>query len=261
MSTYSLTLRSTKGSKLTIQEMDNNLLYLNELISNGPTGPQGTQGTQGVTGPQGFQGSVGVGTQGTQGVTGPQGFQGPLGIGIQGPQGNQGEIGPQGYQGDQGPQGPSIFVPSTREVLAVNTFTQYDVTSVTTILSKTFSANSISDLDVYNINFSMLVTNDNFTATLDVNIKFGDSLISLTTYTLGPADNDKHFNLSGYVAFRNNYGIIMYNGHFGSEQVNDGIKELVDLNSTNDFIITVQINNGSPSFTYITVLSAHIIKI
>ena len=53
----------------------------------------------------------------------------------------------------------------------------------------------------------------------------------------------------------------MYNGHFGSEQVNDGIKELVDLNSTNDFIINVQINNGTPSFTYITVLSAHIIKI
>ena len=37
MSTYSLTLRGTKGSKLTISEMDNNLLYLESLSTGGNT--------------------------------------------------------------------------------------------------------------------------------------------------------------------------------------------------------------------------------
>jgi hypothetical protein len=40
MPTYSLTLRNTKGSKLTTTEMDNNLLYLRDLA--GPTGPSYT---------------------------------------------------------------------------------------------------------------------------------------------------------------------------------------------------------------------------
>ena len=35
MPTYSLTLRELKGSKLTIQEMDNNWLYLQDLASQG----------------------------------------------------------------------------------------------------------------------------------------------------------------------------------------------------------------------------------
>lgn len=47
MPTYSLTLRSLKGSKLTTQELDNNFLYVLENASggSGATGPQGLQGT------------------------------------------------------------------------------------------------------------------------------------------------------------------------------------------------------------------------
>lgn len=41
MSTYSLTLRGTKGSKLSIEEMDNNMLYLQQLAMTA-SGPQGT---------------------------------------------------------------------------------------------------------------------------------------------------------------------------------------------------------------------------
>jgi len=55
--TYSLTLRKDLGRKLTIEEMDDNFLYLD----NGGSGPQGDQGPQG---PQG---------NGTQGPQGPQG--------------------------------------------------------------------------------------------------------------------------------------------------------------------------------------------
>jgi hypothetical protein len=57
MSTYSLTLRSEKGSKLTIEELDNNFLFLSE---NGGSGPQGPVGPSGLIGPQGPTGpSVG----------------------------------------------------------------------------------------------------------------------------------------------------------------------------------------------------------
>ena len=44
MSTYSLTLRSVKGSKLTTPEMDNNLLYLQNLAITGATGSYGLIG-------------------------------------------------------------------------------------------------------------------------------------------------------------------------------------------------------------------------
>jgi hypothetical protein len=71
MSTYSLILRSTKGSKLTIQEADGNLLYLQDLAfaggtnSQGATGPQGDIGPQGATGPQGSIGPQGPGGGGS----------------------------------------------------------------------------------------------------------------------------------------------------------------------------------------------------
>ena len=38
MATYSLTIRQNKGSKLTIQEVDNNWLYLEDLVSQGGGG-------------------------------------------------------------------------------------------------------------------------------------------------------------------------------------------------------------------------------
>jgi hypothetical protein len=65
MSTYSLILRSVKGSKLSIQEADGNLLYLEDLAmtggATGATGPKGDTGPQGATGPAGG-GSIGPST-------------------------------------------------------------------------------------------------------------------------------------------------------------------------------------------------------
>ena len=66
MPTYSLTLRSVKGSKITSTELDNNFLYLQDLATasigaTGATGPQGATGSQGPQGPtpNGLTGSVG----------------------------------------------------------------------------------------------------------------------------------------------------------------------------------------------------------
>lgn len=90
--TYSLTLRIPLGRRLTNQEMDNNWLYLQDLVtgsSSGSQGPQGYQGPQGLKGATGSQGSIGL-----TGSQGPQGFSG-----VTGPQGPTGSVGPQGTQG------------------------------------------------------------------------------------------------------------------------------------------------------------------
>lgn len=58
MPTYSLTLRSEKGSKLTTQELDNNFLYVLENATGG--GSQGPQGPQGYQGPSGGGGGGGL---------------------------------------------------------------------------------------------------------------------------------------------------------------------------------------------------------
>ncbi len=97
MSTYSLTLRLVKGSKLTFSELDNNFLYLQSIISVGATGSQGPQGYEGSQGVQGVQGD-----QGPQGYEGLQGYEGPQGV-----QGVQGDQGPQGMTGSQGASGIS----------------------------------------------------------------------------------------------------------------------------------------------------------
>jgi hypothetical protein len=62
-----LILRNVKGSSLTYTEMDNNLLYLENLaLSNpGPTGPAGSNGATGATGS--------AGSNGVTGSTGPSG--------------------------------------------------------------------------------------------------------------------------------------------------------------------------------------------
>lgn len=109
---YSLTLRSELSRKITSMELDENFLYLEEIVgegSQGSQGPQGSQGDQGYQGTQGFQGDQGPqgisgqGPQGDQGSTGSQGDQGPQGDqGSSGSQGDQGSTGPQGYQGDRG---------------------------------------------------------------------------------------------------------------------------------------------------------------
>jgi len=128
MPTYSLTTRilgpNPKNAKLTIEEVDGNFLYLEDLIINtggatgplgpqgrlgntGPRGPQGVRGFNGIDGDRGWQGWQGLlGFQGPQGLRGPQAFQGPDGMqGYQGYQGFQGRQGFQGFQGQQGFQG------------------------------------------------------------------------------------------------------------------------------------------------------------
>ena len=97
MSTYSLTLRSEKQRRLTINEMDGNFLYLQDLAISatagqgivGPTGPQGPQGLDGIdgdVGPKGATGAIGPqgpqGFQGSKGATGSPGATGPAGSGI-----------------------------------------------------------------------------------------------------------------------------------------------------------------------------------
>ena len=67
MATYSLVTRESKGSKLTIEDMDGNLLYLQQLAMMGvtssgatcPQGPQGPAGNDGIDGNTGVQGANG----------------------------------------------------------------------------------------------------------------------------------------------------------------------------------------------------------
>jgi len=123
-----LRLRRDKGTRLTLNELDDNLVFLNnyENLTNKPTipslegyatesyvdasiannpGPQGPQGPQGLQGPQGPKGDTGAtGPQGPIGLTGPAGPKGDTGL--QGPQGLQGPIGLTGPKGDTGAQGP-----------------------------------------------------------------------------------------------------------------------------------------------------------
>ena len=105
---YSLTLRSELSRKITSIELDENFLYLEEMVGEGSQGSQGPQGSQGNQGPQGSSGS--------QGDQGPQGDQGSSGS-----QGYQGHQGSSGSQGDQGPQGPRGLTISQAPVSSVGT--------------------------------------------------------------------------------------------------------------------------------------------
>ena len=63
----SLVTRLGKGSRLTVEEMDGNFLYLQDLAQSNSgqpvEGPHGPQGIQGPTGPQGLLGPVGPNIQ------------------------------------------------------------------------------------------------------------------------------------------------------------------------------------------------------
>ena len=103
----SLTLRNTKGSKLTFTEMDDNFTYLDNKT--------GTEGPQGATGPQGPQGSTGADSN----VAGPQGPQGTAGSNsnVAGPQGPQGSTGADSnVAGPQGPIGSTGVIDNTQYV-------------------------------------------------------------------------------------------------------------------------------------------------
>jgi hypothetical protein len=79
MSTYSLNLRSLLNRRLTINEMDGNFLYLQDLAISATAG-QGIVGPTGATGPRGATGSIGA--TGSRGATGSIGATGPAGSGI-----------------------------------------------------------------------------------------------------------------------------------------------------------------------------------
>ena len=55
----SLILRNVKGSPLTYTEMDNNLIYLQSLVTAGSTGASGPAGPSGPSGPAGPAGPTG----------------------------------------------------------------------------------------------------------------------------------------------------------------------------------------------------------
>ncbi|HYI09835.1 MAG TPA: hypothetical protein VEK57_12295 [Thermoanaerobaculia bacterium] len=92
------------------------MVFRNELLTNGPAGPPGATGMEGdpgepgpmgATGPAGPAGSRGEqGPRGEEGPAGPQGFEGPPGPrGDQGPRGDDGPAGPQGLAGPSGAPG------------------------------------------------------------------------------------------------------------------------------------------------------------
>jgi hypothetical protein len=95
-----LILRQTKGSKLTIGEMDGNLLYLYNLVS-GATSGSGTSGTDGTSGSSGVDGS---GTSGTDGTSGSSGVDGSGTSGTDGTSGSSGVDG-SGTDGTSGSSG------------------------------------------------------------------------------------------------------------------------------------------------------------
>ena len=81
----SLQLRKNKGARLTINELDDNFIYLDSKLGatgeQGAEGPQGPQGPQGELGPQGLKGDIGP--QGLQGATGAAStVAGPAGVSV-----------------------------------------------------------------------------------------------------------------------------------------------------------------------------------
>lgn len=93
-----LITRTSKGSKLTITEMDNNLLYLESL--SGATGTSGVNGTSGINGTSGVDGTSGI--NGTSGVDGTSGINGTSGIDGNGTSGTSGVDGTSGTSGTSG---------------------------------------------------------------------------------------------------------------------------------------------------------------
>jgi len=113
-----LILRRDKNVKLTKDELDDNLVYLNNYenlinkptLLKGDTGAKGDTGDQGPAGAQGPKGDTGAkgdtGDQGPAGADGAQGLKGDTGAtGAQGIQGLKGDTGATGAQGIQGLKG------------------------------------------------------------------------------------------------------------------------------------------------------------
>jgi hypothetical protein len=249
-----LILRSVKGTKLTIQEMDDNLVYLEELAKSypnlgltgpqgyqgftgpqgmGPTGSNGITGTQGNTGPQGFQGMTGPegGPQGPTGVDGQQGPIGPTGdqgdIGPIGPVGDQGEQGPRGYQGYQGDIGP---VGSLQDGV---TFKFSDGSNAITFDGLTISnwgsivpiANYTYDLGTTESRWNNIFVKDIFMASQSIylgSLKLSDTNGSLTIQTIDQVGDPIDYDLGvikvvdGYAV--SEYPILSADTNYGTSQ-------------------------------------------
>jgi hypothetical protein len=119
----SLILRNTKGEPLTYDEMDDNLIYLENLaIIGGP----------GQTGPTGS-----VGPAGATGSAGPTGSDGPTGSA--GPTGSDGATGPGGATGSggaTGPTGPFSTSPNVQSVTSASTVTPTDADDMVIITAQ-----------------------------------------------------------------------------------------------------------------------------
>jgi hypothetical protein len=106
-----LITRQGKGSKLTIQEMDGNLEYLDSK-STGSNGTSGVSGSSGRSGTSGVSGSSGrSGTSGANGSSGSSGANGSSGSsgrsGTSGVSGSSGSSGANGSSGSSGRSGTS----------------------------------------------------------------------------------------------------------------------------------------------------------
>jgi Collagen triple helix repeat (20 copies) len=169
----------TKNAKITVPEMDSNLILLYNLGLSGSSGQQGLQGYQGYQGNDGFQGYQGNdGFQGYQGNDGFQGYQGNDGF-----QGYQGNDGFQGFQGGNSAEiityqrivpadGGSYYIPDGNSLyMNLNEFGSIMSYSVYMppnpvdgqVVHIIISNNNIYDWDIYNLNIlpndSQLVDN------------------------------------------------------------------------------------------------------
>jgi hypothetical protein len=115
-----LILRNVKGEPLDYDEMDDNLLYLENLaIIGGPgqTGPTGDSGPTGAAGPSGVTGS-----DGPAGDTGPAGATGPAGS--------------TGSSGVTGPTGPFSTSPNVQSITSASTVTPTDADDMVIITAQ-----------------------------------------------------------------------------------------------------------------------------
>ena len=93
--TYSLTLRESIDTRLSVEQMDDNLKFLNNLANSGGSGTSGTSGSNGADGMDGIDGLDG--SSGTSGTSGANGFQGAPGTsGTSGSSGTSGATGSNG---------------------------------------------------------------------------------------------------------------------------------------------------------------------
>ena len=106
---FSLTLREEIDRKLKIQEMDDNLKFLNNLALSGGSGGSGTSGVSGSSGTSGVSGSSGTsGVSGSSGTSGTSGVSGTSGTsGSSGTSGTRGTSGTSGVSGSSGTSGTS----------------------------------------------------------------------------------------------------------------------------------------------------------